>query len=537
MAGKRRGRGGKRKAGRKQNEECNQDPQSHGRVDTVAQSNGQTSSAKSNGHAQVYDPPGDYEDRGHQQACIQYYSDDEEIDDTSNAYQRQQIHRANGQYVGDDYDERAPNYSYSYSSEEPDKNEPHHRTREPPSRAWQEEEEEQYDELQTEMAHRQQRQHEEQQYNHDDHAFTQFNIKPLHPTQQRSVPEDGSESDEDEEAPFFTPSNNFNFATDNYSEAHVKGVGWGVDYLQARANRKEQERREQFEIEQRRKREHESRWCSWCRSEDEWDDVDFDNYHSSASFKCKRRMKQMLVVAIAFTAALAFHARGEVVRGGNASSENGDAPEKPTYHGSVPSSRWGHRFDDDDAALGDAGDDSIEILGDDISGTATYHKHGHNSHHAQLTPEEQAEEAEKWEDYGRCRVQTVLFSSRALPRTQQYFYDCIEMEVANVLADTKPGWDIHSKAGGLEKEEAKVKKDGFRDHWIQYYDKARHHVSLLCMFPCIAHLTDIHADISMVLLLPPRDEYYSMGEARSRQRCCTVGDRLWNWSGICHRGG
>lgn len=255
------------------------------------------------------------------------------------------------------------------------------------------------------------------EYNHDDHAFTQFNIQPIqqpskhqhHGNAKRQEEADVHDDDfysddgEDEEAPlFFAPSNNFNFATDNHKDQHAKGDGWGVDYLMSRADRKERDRQEKFEIEgrmQERRERQESKW--WWESgesgyeEDEWDDIDFNDYHSSSSFKCKRFAKNVLISSLAVAAALTFHALGK-----RSTQHTNDANlEHSAHKGSKPSSRWGHRFDDDDA-LG--GDDTIQIVdgSEGDIGIPKYHKHSHNTRHGNLTVEEKEMEAEKWEDFG-----------------------------------------------------------------------------------------------------------------------------------------
>ena len=328
-----------------------------------------------------------------------------------------------------------------------------------------------YDEQQT-----LQDEHEQYNSNHNgDHSFTQFNIQPQfqqqqqqkppkpkrkdqpkEPTTKRKSPKrnyslsdmSDEEQEQDEEAPlFFSPSNNFDSATDNYTDKHAKGVGWGVDYLSERAHRKEKERKKHnFEMdEQRRKREKELWWWQGNDDDDDeydndndhdndptsrsWDEIDFDDYHSpSFSSVCKCRMgrrRQRCVrnvvilfvgfIAIALAVAVAkdkaLEAEEEVNR--LALLQSG---KNNTY--GKPSSRWGHRFDD-----------------------------GTNQNKT-LTPEQKEAELEKWEDF--------------------------EMEAANVLADSSPGWDINSKTGGKvsEQEDNETLVDGYTDHWIQYYDKS-----------------------------------------------------------------
>mmetsp|Transcript_25381 Transcript_25381/g.54582 ORF Transcript_25381/g.54582 Transcript_25381/m.54582 type:complete len:856 (+) Transcript_25381:53-2620(+) len=452
MAGKQGGKGGRRKPTRKQNRHGNSEGnRSSRRQEAPSQTSGSqtdgqvSSSANVVPLAETSDPPGNYDTDPDSRTGDEDFSDaDHDRKKSWNHVQREKV---------DEEHELSPNYSYS--SEESDQNYTRQDKKHDP-KDWEEEEVEQYHQLQTQIIQQDQEQQHEQ-YNHDDHGFTQFNIQPLQQSQhdnnevqeEEGNDEDYSDSegeeDEDEEAPlFFTPSNNFNSATDTYSEQHIKGEDWGVDYLLSRANRKERERKQQFEIDQQRQSQKQSQWWWGKNEDDDWDDVDFDNYHNS-SFKCRRGVKYIVVFALTFTAVIAFLARGKL---GSRSTQHADSEESEqlaSHHGSVPSSRWGHRFDDDDAAIDNDGDDTIEIVDsrNDV-GVPKYHKHSHSNHHSQLTPEEKALDQENWEDY--------------------------EMEVANVLADASPGWDIHSKTGGNDTDNDS--NDGFTDHWVQYYDKS-----------------------------------------------------------------
>jgi hypothetical protein len=47
------------------------------------------------------------------------------------------------------------------------------------------------------------------------------------------------------------------------------------------------------------------------------------------------------------------------------------------------------------------------------------------------------------------------------------------MEVAHVLADASPGWDIHAKSGGGAGDgDDDENDDGHVDHWVRYYDES-----------------------------------------------------------------
>ncbi|KAL7529235.1 hypothetical protein ACHAXR_004833, partial [Thalassiosira sp. AJA248-18] len=353
--------------------------------------------------------------------------------------------------------------SYSYSSDESDHCDAYHQDRRegPIKRDWEEEDHRRQTEIMQQQQHQRQhhqRQQQHQQYNHsqndqqlnhNDHAFTQFNIQPLEEEYSESEEEEGpsDEEEENEGAPlFFSPSGNFNSATDGYSEQHAKGAGWGVDYLLERAKKKEKERKQKkqaFEIEERRRRKEErSGELWWWQDNDEWDDVDFDDYHKR-SFKCSI---QALLFTMAFAAAIAFVVRGKL---GSATqqhdADNGELAHSD-FHGATPSSRWGHRFDDDDAAP--EGEEDYYINESDGKRIPKYHHHSHKNHSKSLTPEEKAAEEGNWEDY--------------------------EMLVADVLSNASPEWDINSKVGETSDndEDDGNDSDGYTDHWVRYFDKS-----------------------------------------------------------------
>lgn len=306
---------------------------------------------------------------------------------------------------------------------------------------------------QKQLYQQQQKQHQKQEQQHDDHAFTQFNIQPLQQQQKQeqyysSESRSSQDESEDEEAPLFFGTSNFTTASDTYASHHVKGVGWGVDYLLARAQRKRHEKQqERFEIKERREREEDNRQLWWWQDnnddsydEHDFDDVDFDGGYRRHSFvhRHMRGVKNVVLMAVSLVLAIAFFEMGSKTTQNN----NPDAANLETesnHHGTAPSSRWGHRFDE-------------------------------NRTSTKITAKEKEAELEKWEDY--------------------------EMEVANVLAETASGgWDIHSKTGNAtkdaEEKDGKNKKknaeeeegsnnnyangyhsDGYSDHWVQFYDKS-----------------------------------------------------------------
>eukprot|EP00581_Thalassiosira_minuscula_P001909 CAMPEP_0183748716 /NCGR_PEP_ID=MMETSP0737-20130205/67914_1 /TAXON_ID=385413 /ORGANISM="Thalassiosira miniscula, Strain CCMP1093" /LENGTH=1088 /DNA_ID=CAMNT_0025984455 /DNA_START=208 /DNA_END=3474 /DNA_ORIENTATION=- len=289
--------------------------------------------------------------------------------------------------------------------------------------------------------------------------------------------EEEEEEEEDEEAPLVLfGTNDFNTATDTPSNIHRKGDAYGVDYILERAKRIERERQARaavFENERRdrHREEQDSKWW-WQREEDEYyygkdedefDDIDFDDYRRNHHRSCCLRGKfgRLTNVTLAFAAAfivvLLFFEKDNLSKKLHKSkSSMYDGASSANNMGMVPSSRWGNRFDDDDR-VGDGGDDTV-IMADGRTDESVprYHKHSHNRSQP-LTPEQKAMELEKWEDY--------------------------ELEVANVLADGRSDWDIHEKGGGYRdftedrsigdnNETTATMEDSYAEHWIQYFDKS-----------------------------------------------------------------
>lgn len=252
-----------------------------------------------------------------------------------------------------------------------------------------------------------------------------------------------SSSDEEENIQFFQPSNNFNYATDKPTILHKEGDCFGVDYLKTRAERKAKERQHRFEIEawqEQRRHQGKWRWC-WEGEDDEFDDVDFLDYQES--IKRRTLMTNVVIFFVSFFVCTAILEHQMHFLSGRSSSSSVKHNTATSLHhdsnGMNASSRWGHRFDDD--AL-----DGDDIVFDTNFGNNPKY-HSHNRHHNDnLSPEEEMEDLEKWEEY--------------------------EMDTANVLANSAQGWDIHSKSGGLEQDSDKEREDDENDHWVQYFDKS-----------------------------------------------------------------
>ncbi|KAL7535145.1 hypothetical protein ACHAWF_005069 [Thalassiosira exigua] len=306
-----------------------------------------------------------------------------------------------------------------------------------------------------------------------DHAFAQFQIRPLRSAERNcdgsDDDEEEDEDEEDEEAPlFFAPSDNFDSATDARSSDRARGVGWGADCPSSRARRKEEERRHRFEIERREEGRGGKLWRRRGRDDEGWDDVDFDRRPSRRrrAGRCLALAAVAAIVAAAIVAAAAVAAsqRGKV--GGGAAGPEGAADlPPPARGGAVPSSRWGRRFDDDDDSALEGGAEGIDYVVDSRSGQRgpKYRRHGHKNRTEPRTPEdrerEEGEREGEWEEY--------------------------EAEVASVLADARPGWDVNAKHGGKADEEEDegegrgdndydngYASDAYDDRWIRYYDKS-----------------------------------------------------------------
>jgi len=295
-----------------------------------------------------------------------------------------------------------------------------------------------------------------QRHDNDQQSFTQFHIQPEQLNQQQQQQQrnyqnnseesdesdsDSHSSDDEENVTFFPSSNNFNFATDKAAPLHKEGEKFGVDYLKVRAARKARERKHRFEIESwRQQRQSKWRWWCWEDDPDEFDDVDFLDYQESR----KRRIlvANMAVFLASFILGMAImeHQMHFLFGKSSSSSKHKTAPSLHD-HGAHSSSRWGHRFDDDEFD----GDDAVF---DANVGTPKYHSHSHHKH-GELTPEEEKEDLARWEDY--------------------------EMDVANVLANAGEEWDIYSKTGGLASTDPDDTEKEKVDHWVQYFDQSSQH--------------------------------------------------------------
>ena len=425
MAGKRRGKRGRRKPGDdvQDNKQRGQNGGVSSRVPSLldppdiipSPSNYAASSSRrvENIHvdnADRSDPPeDDYEDDNDDAISTSYsYSSDAESDYEDDYHRHYEQHRAN--HTHDNQQQHEYNDEQQHWSNETEVVEQYHQTR---------------------AHHVQPQQNRRQQKcnnNNTDHTFTQFNIQPLKSKPQHNQDVDDEEDDDSyqstnskgndiESQPLFT--SNFNTATDSYTNQHVKGKDYGVDYIQSRAERREQERMQQMEIETMRELQKESKWWWEDDDDEEWDEIDFDRKQSSY-FKCKRRgVKYTVVLVVTFTIAIAYHhQRNNKISSSKRHTNNINSVKESNYTGSTPSSRWGHRTND----------------------TFAFTK---------TTLEEKAQELEKWEDF--------------------------EMEVANVLADSRPEWDIHSKSGVLDDnngtDDGDGDEDGYTNHYIQYFDK------------------------------------------------------------------
>mmetsp|Transcript_12494 Transcript_12494/g.27332 ORF Transcript_12494/g.27332 Transcript_12494/m.27332 type:complete len:600 (+) Transcript_12494:127-1926(+) len=272
------------------------------------------------------------------------------------------------------------------------------------------------------------------------------------------------EDDEDEEAPLFSPSNNFNSATaDHTTGNNIKGLGYAVDYHKSRAERKEKELHHNLEIECEKKKRHtnnsgNNKWWWW--EEEEFDDIDFDE-HYHVRRPCSKT--NGVVFLLSFGLALMIieqqyhflfgqknHNGGSAGGGGIASlgfhgRSNLNTTVHGASHGSVPASRWGHRFDDDHNILsGGDGDDVVNNIEDGTIKAPKYHSHNHH-HNKVLTPEEVKKDLEEWEEF--------------------------DMEVASLLADSRPDWDVNSNPN-LNDGTGETVEDGYTDHWVQYFDSS-----------------------------------------------------------------
>jgi hypothetical protein len=246
--------------------------------------------------------------------------------------------------------------------------------------------------------------------------------------QQPPSPTDSdSNSDiDDEEAPLFFPSsNNFNSATtDPSSGMNLDGVAFGVNYEKSRRERKEKARQKQFEV---------------------FDIGDDDEPYSSyiCSFRC---LPNSVIFIVVFSCTII-----EILLRQKVTLTN-QQKNTQIHHGSVPSSRWGHRFDDDDDSPEKEGarKELTPLYNSGYKGTThipKYHSHGHANkpQKKKLTPHDLELDEEEWEEY--------------------------EMEVGHLLSSTGPDWDIYQDPKTAEQPKKASDLDGYDEHWIQYFDQ------------------------------------------------------------------
>jgi hypothetical protein len=247
-------------------------------------------------------------------------------------------------------------------------------------------------------------------------------------TMDYSSSSDSNSDIDEEEAPLFFPSsNNFNSASINPETGqNIKGISFGVNYERSRRERKEKALMKQFEA----------------------FDIEIAAAKHHPSFCSLGFISNVAIIMFVLYCA------NEVIQRRKHHKE----VDKSLHHGRAPSSRWGHRFDDDDDSFENAGAKEEELIPayklgiKDTLHTPRYHHHGHNAnkpHKKKLTPKDMELDMEEWEEY--------------------------EMEVSHLLSNSKPDWDLHQKTkeGVAESNnvEDAVGSDGYDEHWIQYFDE------------------------------------------------------------------
>eukprot|EP00804_Cyclotella_cryptica_P008339 CCRYP_018328-RA/>CCRYP_018328-RA protein AED:0.04 eAED:0.04 QI:64/1/1/1/0/0/2/102/285 len=204
----------------------------------------------------------------------------------------------------------------------------------------------------------------------------------------------------DEEAALLFPSNNnFNSASfDPVGGGNIQGVAFGIRYEKSRRERKKKSRKQRLE------RAH------------AFDIDDGNEYASSSSFPC---VSNVLIIIFVCTVASSILDRRQRRKTKNVPEGN-----FRIHHGSLPSSRWGHRFDDDDddSSFKKGERDELTIAYQSgYKGTAhiaKYHTHNNNpGARSQLTPNDIELDIEEWEKY--------------------------EAEVSHLLSGTGSDWDIY----------------------------------------------------------------------------------------------
>lgn len=240
-----------------------------------------------------------------------------------------------------------------------------------------------------------------------------------------SSSDSNSDIDEEEAPLFFPSSNNFNAATVNPKNGkNIGGVAYGVDYEKRRRERRERAMKKQFEA---------------------FDIEMEDSGHASRSYSFRCISNIMICIVVLSSTIAILHRRHQQ----KAATEQ---EHKLIHHLSKPSSRWGHRFDDDDDfPVGEHRDELVPSFDSGHKGTTNipkYHIHGHNAnkpHKKKLAPKDMELDMEEWEEY--------------------------EMEVSHVLSNSKPGWDIHNNPRKPENKASHEFADDYNEHWIKYLDQ------------------------------------------------------------------
>ncbi|KAL7488733.1 hypothetical protein ACHAW6_014328 [Cyclotella cf. meneghiniana] len=243
--------------------------------------------------------------------------------------------------------------------------------------------------------------------------------------------ESNSDVNDEEAALLFPPNNNFNSATFGpVAGENVKGVASGIRYEKSRWKRNENARKKHLE------------------AAHAFDIDDRNEYTSSSSFRCISNVLILIFVCAVAMSILDRRQRRRIKLVLEMNSRR--------YHGSAPSSRWGHRFDDDDDSMIKGKRDELTIAYQSgYKGTAhiaKYRSHNNNPHAAsKLTPQDMELAIEEWEEYG--------------------------MEVEHLLSSAGSDWDIYSNpekaseyAENTHFDENASVGDEYNDHWVQYFD-------------------------------------------------------------------
>ena len=234
---------------------------------------------------------------------------------------------------------------------------------------------------------------------------------------------DSNSDIDDEEAPLFFPSSsNFNSATTRDTGENIKGVAFGLDYQKLRKERRGK--------------------ATGKKALDPFDiKISREPYAFIRSSCCTYNV-MMGIFVLSSTIAIALLHRRQQLKAASIDQER-----TRFRHGSMPSSRWGNRFDDDDDSLGHAKDEFKPAYESGYKGTASipkYHSHGHNKNKPRkkkLTPQDMELDMEEWEEY--------------------------EMEVSNLLSSNTRAREYTVD----ENQYDVIDEDKYDQHWIQYFDQ------------------------------------------------------------------